>query len=101
LSAHVVSSYTVYAISRSIHFFILTAALEANDYSALSDILFYEHLTMGQAMCRDIAITNDIRVESQEEFRVWLQPRSAMGVDVQYAPRHATVVIVDDDVPSK
>jgi len=46
---------------------------------------------MGQAMCRDIAITNDIRIESQEEFRVWLQPRSAMGVDVQYAPRHATV----------
>lgn len=52
-------------------------------------------------MCRDIAITNNIRVESQEEFRVWLQPRSAMGVDVQYAPRHATVVIVDDNVPSK
>lgn len=76
----------------------ITAALEATEYSALSGILFYEHLTMGQAMCRDIAIINDI---SQEEFRVRLQPRRVMGVDVQYAPRHATVVIVDDDVPSK
>lgn len=52
-------------------------------------------------MCRDIEITDDIMLESQEQFRVWLQPRSAVGVDVQYVPRRATVDIIDDDRPSK
>jgi len=80
---------------------ILIAAQEVSDYRSLRNILSYERITMARAMCRDIEITDDIMLESQEEFRVWLQPRSAVGVDVQYVPRRTTVVIIDDDRPSK
>lgn len=82
--------------------FILTAAEEVTDYNALEDdVLFYEQRTMGQTMCRAITIIDDNVVESLEEFRVVLNPRSSIGVDVQYAPRRTTVLIIDDDTPSK
>ena len=53
-------------------------------------------------MCRDVVITDDLKVEDREQFRVWLfRTRSIFGVDVLLTPRRATVVIVDDDAPSK
>ena len=52
-------------------------------------------------MCRDIAITDDLKIEDRERFRVFLFPRTSFGVDTWLNPRSTTVVIVDDDAPSK
>lgn len=52
-------------------------------------------------MCVDIVITDDLKVEDGERFRVFLIPRTSFGVDAWFNPRSTTVVIVDDDAPSK
>ena len=52
-------------------------------------------------MCVDIVITDDLKVEDGEQFRVFLISRTSFGVDAWFNPRRTTVVIVDDDAPSK
>ena len=52
-------------------------------------------------MCRNITITDDLKVEDEEQFRVFLSPRTSSGVDAWFTPRRTIVAIVDDDAPSK
>ena len=79
----------------------LIAALQVTDYRVLRSTLRYQQLTMDQPMCRNIAITDDLKVEEEEQFRVSLFPsRSIFGVDVLLSPRRSTVTIIDD-APSK
>ena len=80
---------------------ILTAARQGTDYRGLRTLLSTRQLTMDQPMCRDIAITDDLKIEDRERFRVFLFPRTSFGVDTWFNPRSTTVVIVDDDAPSK
>ena len=81
--------------------YILTAARQGTDYSGLRTFLSTRQLTMDQPMCVDIAITDDLKVEDRELFRVFLFPRTSFGVDALFTPRRTTVVIDDDDAPSK
>ena len=80
---------------------ILTAARQGTDYRGLRTFFSIRQLTMDQPMCVDIAITDDLKVEGRELFRVYLFPRTSFGVDALFTPRRTTVVIVDDDAPSK
>ena len=80
---------------------ILTAARQGTDYRGLRTLLSTRQLTVDQPMCVDIVITDDLKVEDEEQFRVFLSPRTSFGVDAWFNPRRTTVVIVDDDAPSK
>ena len=81
--------------------YILTAARQGTDYRGLRTFFSIRQLTMDQPMCVNIAITDDLKVEGRELFRVYLFPRTSFGVDPLFTPRRTTVVIIDDDAPSK